>query len=103
MRESSFGQIGGSSRGKGHFRRKDGPSSEVQAHRTHFFRSTERNVGPLLAICFIVASAMFGCSEQRAPQTQYSLHPRRLGTIYLFLRAAGLKSHRGTARDSWAT
>jgi hypothetical protein len=75
MRESSFGQIGGSCRGKGHFRRKDGPSSEVQAHRTHFFRSTERNVGPLLAICFIVASAMFGCSEQRAPQTQYSLSP----------------------------
>lgn len=50
-------------------------SNEVQAYRTHFFRSTERNVGLLLAICFIVASAMFGCSEQRAPQTQYSSPP----------------------------
>ena len=26
----------------------------------------------IVAICFVIATAMFGCSEQRAPQTQYS-------------------------------
>src|SRR5258708_18653189 len=36
-----------------------------------------RGVGPwiTLAIGFAVATAMFGCSTQRAPQTQYTLPP----------------------------
>jgi rare lipoprotein A (peptidoglycan hydrolase) len=41
----------------------------------HFFRSTEPTAVLLLAIFFVVATAMFGCSEQRVPQIQYSSPP----------------------------
>jgi rare lipoprotein A len=47
-------------------------SCQYQEHRVHFFRSTARNAGLTIAICFVVATTMFGCSAQRAPQTQYS-------------------------------
>ena len=47
-------------------------SCEYQANHAYFFRSTARNPGLLLAICFAVTFAMFGCSAQHAPEIQYT-------------------------------
>ena len=47
-------------------------SCEYREHRVHFFGSAARNAGLLVGICFAFATAMFGCSEQRAPQNLYA-------------------------------
>jgi rare lipoprotein A (peptidoglycan hydrolase) len=47
-------------------------SCEYREDGVHFFRSSARNAGLLLTMCFVVAIAMFGCSEQRAPENQYA-------------------------------
>ena len=39
----------------------------------YFVRSNAPNTGLLLAISLVVATAMFGCSTQRAPENEYSL------------------------------
>jgi rare lipoprotein A len=50
-------------------------SCEYQEHCAHFVRSNASNTGPLIAISFVVATAMFGCSTQRAPENQYPSPP----------------------------
>jgi rare lipoprotein A (peptidoglycan hydrolase) len=46
-------------------------SCEHQPNRAHVLRYTTRNAGLLLAISFLVATAIFGCSTQPVPQNQY--------------------------------
>jgi rare lipoprotein A (peptidoglycan hydrolase) len=50
-------------------------SCEYQEHHVRLFRSAARTHGLLPTICFVVAIAMFGCSTQPAPQTQYTPPP----------------------------
>ena len=50
-------------------------SCEYQEHCAHFVRSNASNTGLLIAISFVVATAMFGCSTQRAPENQYPSPP----------------------------
>jgi rare lipoprotein A (peptidoglycan hydrolase) len=47
-------------------------SCEYQENRLYFSRSTARNSELLLAISFVVATAIFGCSAQHAPENQYT-------------------------------
>jgi rare lipoprotein A (peptidoglycan hydrolase) len=47
-------------------------SCEYLEHYVQFFRSAARTPRLLPAICLVVAIAMFGCSTQPAPQTQYT-------------------------------
>ena len=50
-------------------------SCEYQGHCAHFVRSNAPNTVLLIAISFVVATAMFGCSTQRAPENLYSSPP----------------------------
>ena len=50
-------------------------SCEYQEHCAHFVRTNASNTGLLIAISFVVATAMFGCSTQRAPENQYPSPP----------------------------
>ena len=50
-------------------------SCEYQENRLYFSRSAARNSGLLLAISFVVATTIFGCSAQRAPES--SVHTGR--------------------------
>jgi rare lipoprotein A len=46
-------------------------SCEYQQNRVHSCGYATRNAGLLIAISFVVATTIFGCSTQPAPQNQY--------------------------------